>query len=62
MARDQDGKAFGEEVGSDPCFVAEIIARERGFVERDVDGVGRGILGVDWDAEGTGDRRHGRAA
>ncbi len=62
MTRDQDGKAFGEEVGRDPCFVAEIIARERGFVERDVDAGGSGVLGVDRDVEGTGDRRHGRAA
>lgn len=38
MTREESGEAFGEQVGSDPCLMAEIIARQRWFVQLDVDG------------------------
>ena len=32
MTREESGEAFGEQVGSDPCFMTEIIARQRWFM------------------------------
>ena len=55
MTREESGEAFGEQVGSNPCLMAEIIARQRWFVQLYVDGAWRRVLGVDWDLKGTGD-------
>ena len=39
MTWEESGEAFGEQVGSDPCFMAQFIARQRRFVQLDVEGV-----------------------
>lgn len=35
-AWEESGKAFSEKVGSNPCFMAEIIACEGRFIEVDI--------------------------
>ena len=37
MTWEEKGKVFGEQVGSNPCLMAQIIARQRRFVQLDVE-------------------------
>ena len=61
MTREEEREAFGQQVGSNPSLMAQIIACQRGFVEFDIDRF-RIVLPSQWDLEGTGDGSHGSAA
>lgn len=56
--REESGEAFGKEVGSNPRFMAEVIARQRRFMEDDIHCFCT-VRRITWDLEDARDRGHG---